>query len=157
MRPHNNGSAVEALDSPRPGLTQLLLQASRRLESELYNRLQGSEYGDVRPSHGAVFGNIDASGTQPVDLARRAGMTKQSMGELIQDLEQKGYVRREVVERDKRHRLVVLSERGRAYQDHVRQLEDALEQDYAREIGKRAFDSLRSGLARLREQQTRRR
>ena len=41
-----------------------------------------------------MFGNIDPDGTRLTDLAERARMTKQSVGEVTSDLEQRGYVER---------------------------------------------------------------
>lgn len=55
-----------------------------------------------RPAHSAVLANIDREGTRPSDLAARANMTPQAMGELIDDLEGLGYVRRTPHPKDRR-------------------------------------------------------
>ena len=49
---------------------------------------------DLRPKHGAVLASVGPTGTRPSELAERAGMTKASMGELVDDLEALGYVLR---------------------------------------------------------------
>src|SRR5215216_19447 len=67
-----------------------------------------------RAAHSAVFANIDvATGTRLTVLAQRATMTPQAMGELVDDLERAGYVRRVPDPADRRAKLVVLTDRGR--------------------------------------------
>ena len=41
-----------------------------------------------------MFGNIDPEGSRLTELAERAHMTKQSVGEVTSDLEQRGYLER---------------------------------------------------------------
>jgi len=133
----------------RPRLARLLWRAARLVEAEIQTRLRSSGYPDIRPAHAAVFAFIDAEGTRPVDLARRADMTKQSMGELIEDLEKKGYVRRVVSPEDKRHRLVVLSDRGRQHVADAEAAQMEIEGLLERRVGAQAMRSLRSALRTL--------
>ena len=48
------------------------------------------------------------------DIAARAGITKQAVGQIVDELEALGYVRREPDPADARARLVVYTERGKA-------------------------------------------
>ena len=133
----------------RPSLARLLWRAARLVEAELQTRLRDSGYPDIRPAHSAVFAFIDVEGTRPVDLARRADMTKQSMGELIEDLEAKGYVRRVVSPDDKRHRLVVLSDRGRQHLEDTDAVQTDIEASFERRVGAAAMRSMRGALRTL--------
>ena len=45
-----------------------------------------------KPAHSAVFAQIAAEGSRLTDLARRANMSPQAMGELVDELEQLDYV-----------------------------------------------------------------
>jgi DNA-binding MarR family transcriptional regulator len=113
----------------------LLVAAERRFNEQLVGALHERGFEDIRPSHGAVFANLDAEGTRATELARRAGMTKQSMGELVDDLERKGYVERRVDPRDGRARIVVPTVRGRKVDRHADQVIESIERDYAESLG----------------------
>jgi len=67
-----------------------------------------------KPSHSAVFAQIKPEGSRLTDLARGANMTPQAMGELVDELEQMGYLVRRPDPTDRRAKLIVLTDRGRA-------------------------------------------
>jgi len=97
--------------------TQTLLALVRRTErmmvSELIGRLQAAGYREISGAHHPLFENIDPGGTRLTVLAERAGTTHQSMGELVQSLERRGYVERRRDPTDARARLVCLTPAGR--------------------------------------------
>lgn len=80
---------------------------------ELVERLASAGYADLPPAYHPVFENIDRGGTRLTVLAARAGVTHQSMSELVTVLERRGYVERRPDPLDGRARLVCLTERGR--------------------------------------------
>ena len=127
----------------------LLVAAERRFNEELVGALHRAGFADIRPGHGALFSNIDAEGTRATELASRARMTKQSMGELVADLEGKGYVERRPDPKDARAALVVLTERGRRVDAAADRVIGRIEAAYARELGPRRFAALRAALADL--------
>ena len=127
----------------------LLVAAERRFNEELVGALHRAGFTDIRAGHGAVFSNIDAHGTRSTELAVRARMTKQSMGELVADLERKGYVERRRDPRDARASLVALTERGRRVDAAADRVIGRIEAAYARELGPRRFAALRAALADL--------
>jgi DNA-binding MarR family transcriptional regulator len=127
----------------------LLLEAQRRFNEELVGRLHRRGFETIKPSHGAVFANIDVEGTRASELARRAGMTKQSMGELIADLEAKGYVERRSDPRDRRARVVVLTAAGREVDRAADSIIGAMERAYAKRLGDRGLAELKALLERL--------
>ena len=74
-------------------MIRLLKVASDLFVEELAQRLATVGLGDIRPGHGCVFGNIDPeNGSRLTELAELANMTKQSVGEVTSDLEQRGYL-----------------------------------------------------------------
>src|SRR5206468_646776 len=77
--------------TPRVPMIRLLAAAFDEFSDELTRRVLAAGYTDIRPGHGCVFGNIEPDGSRLTDLADRAGMTKQSVGEVTSDLEQRGY------------------------------------------------------------------
>lgn len=133
-----------------PDLVRLLLEAHRTLGAELVASLDERGYPDARPGHSAVFMHIDRrSGTRLTDLARRARMTKQGMMLVVDDLEQRGYVRRVPDPEDSRAKVVRLTARGRRYVAEARRAVAALEAWARRELGDRRYEALRSSLEEL--------
>ena len=69
-------------------------------------------YGDIRPTHGCVFRFVHEDGMRLTDLATLAGMTKQSIGEIVDDLASRGYVERFPDPDDRRAKLIRLTPKG---------------------------------------------
>jgi DNA-binding MarR family transcriptional regulator len=94
--------------------------------------------------------NIDRrSGTRLTELARRARITKQGMMLIVDDLENRGYVRRVPDAEDARAKVVRLTARGRRYVAEARRAVAALEARARRELGDRRYEALRSSLEQL--------
>src|ERR1700742_1863836 len=95
---------------PLSGLLDLVLEA---LLAEFRNELEGAGYDDIRPTHGCVFRFVREDGMRLTELATLGGITKQSAGELVDDLVGLGYVERIPDPADRRAKLICLTERGR--------------------------------------------
>src|SRR6185312_5086017 len=80
------------------------------------DELEQTEYRDVRPTHGCVFRFIREDGMRLTRLAELAKITKQSAGEVIDDLVTRGYVERIPDPEDKRAKLICLTMKGREAQ-----------------------------------------
>lgn len=101
---------------------------------------------DIRPAHTAVFQHIQADGSRLTDLADRAQITKQSMGYLVDYLEQQGYLERRPDPDDRRVTLIGLTDRG---WDQVRAaltIIATIEQQWTARIGERQMNQLREAL-----------
>jgi DNA-binding MarR family transcriptional regulator len=129
-----------------PLMIRLLSVAFDDFCTLLERRLADTPYNDIRISHGCVFGNIDPDGTRLTDLAERARMTKQSVGEVTSDLEQRGYVERIPDPSDGRAKIIRLTERGRAAQSLGIGLIDEIEQEWAERFGADRVAVLREAL-----------
>ncbi len=135
------------IQNPRaPLMIRLLSVAFDDFCTLLERRLADTPYDDIRISHGCVFGNIDPEGTRLTDLAERARMTKQSVGEVTSDLEQRGYVERVPDPSDGRAKIIRLTERGRAAQSLGIGLIDEIEQEWAERFGADRVAVLREAL-----------
>jgi DNA-binding MarR family transcriptional regulator len=101
-------------DDPRPFTIMMAFrQTARLMIDELIERLKADGHDGVHPSHHALYENIDADGTRLTELAARAGMSHQAMGELVVSLERGGWVERRPDPTDGRARLVCLTSSGR--------------------------------------------
>src|SRR6201992_3440460 len=67
---------------------------------------------DVRPTHGCVFRFLHGDGMRLTELASLAGLTKQSVGEIVGDLEGLAYLERYPDPTDKRAKLIRLTKKG---------------------------------------------
>ena len=68
-------------------LAQLFHLAYDRLRTRIYGQARDAGFADLRPAHSSLLRNIDPAGSRVVDLAERAGMTKQSMARLSREAE----------------------------------------------------------------------
>ena len=128
----------------------MLLQAHRALAADLTASMAERGYDDVRPGHGAVFLHVERrTGTRLGELARRAGVTKQSMMQVVDDLEARGYVSRTADPDDARAKLVTLTAEGRRCATEFRRAVQVLQTRARRRLGAGADEALRSALAVL--------
>jgi MarR family transcriptional regulator, temperature-dependent positive regulator of motility len=126
----------------RPHIGHLLQRPARYFEVVLIERQHASGYTDLTVPHTAVFSVIDLAGTPIGVLARRAGVTKQAMSQVVEDLVAKGYAERREDPNDRRSRLVILTEKGlQAIRSARRHIQD-IERDYSRELGSEQFETL---------------
>ena len=103
-----------------------------------------------RPAHSGVFAHIDIeSGTRLTELARRANMTPQAMGELVDDLERMGYVTRRPDPDDRRAKLIALTPRGVACVHAAFETIAGIERGLVQLLGQRRLVALRDGLNRI--------
>ncbi len=135
---------------------QLLLGALLRLPyqavaSSILRGLAAEGYGDVRLSHIPVIQYLYTrpDGTTITELAQRGRITKQSMGSLVDYLEERGYIERARHPADGRAQIVRLARRGwdlaRTMRANVRRIERELEG----RLGKRRIKTLKQLLRGL--------
>jgi len=97
-----------------PPTSALLQVAYNSLARRIFRFVAAAGFSDLRPSHGNVLEHLSyIDGQRLNELASRAGMTPQSMGELVDDLERRDYVERRADPADRRARRVHLTKKGR--------------------------------------------
>jgi DNA-binding MarR family transcriptional regulator len=133
----------------RPHIGNLLLETHRRFRQELIARANEDGYGDLRIAHLHVFGNIDARGTRLTELAARAGLGPSAMLQIVDDLEQGGYLVRSADPTDRRAKLVSLTDDGLAAMRRTRDLIASMEAHYAQLLGAERYEAMRDALAEL--------
>lgn len=115
----------------------------------IHEGLTQAGYHDLSPSHFVVFQHMRSEGIRSTELARRAQMTKQSMGYLISYLESRGYVERTPDPSDGRAQLVRLSEKGWEVARVSTAIVEQFERDWERYLGTERMGQLRSILREL--------
>lgn len=141
------------MSSRPPTLGALIRLVHAAMVQEYARWLAASPYRDVQPAHAAVIQPLwqDPDGARLTTLARTARITKQSMGALVDALEQAGYVERLADPDDRRAMRVRLTARGRRYARDVRKFGRDLETRLAGPLGERKLKELRSTLEQLPE------
>ncbi len=136
---------------PNPHIGRLLRDAHARFERELLDGLRDAQVADIRPTHNAVLRFLDAdTGTRASALAERAGLTRQALTQIVDDLERLGYVTREPDPGDRRAKLVVYTPKGRRVFAAGREIIDRIETSFAGELGPGDHQAQRRALAKLR-------
>jgi DNA-binding MarR family transcriptional regulator len=108
-------------------------------------------YGALRPAHMSILQHVDhpPAGTRITELAERAQMTKQSMGQVVVDMESLGYVELVPDPSDRRAKIVRLTEAGWEMHEAAGEIGKALETDWGSRISSDDFDQLRRLLKQL--------
>ena len=139
-----------AFEAVRDAATlQLLFKASRLANERALARASagaGAAGARMRPAHTALLPHLDFEGIRLTDLAGRVGVTKQAVGQLVDDLAVLGVVERLEDPTDKRAKRIRFSRRGYAALMHglgvLRDLETAL----ASKVGPRRMRELHETL-----------
>lgn len=140
---------VDDSEPARLNLLLLLELTYRKLEAAMLDRLRAAGFSDIRAAHSQVFGAIPADGARVGEMAGQAGITQQSMSELVDSLEGLGYLERRPDARDRRAKIVAFTERGWEVIRVALAAVDELETEWSERIGMKRAKALRAGLERI--------
>ena len=126
----------------------MLGQAYSLLGFQIVEGVVGAGY-PQKPKHSAVFAQISPNGSRLTQLARKANMTAQAMGELVDELVDMGYLVRRPDPDDGRAKLIVLTKRGRDAVAAGRQTIESIEEHVKVTLGERGHRELRRLLSKL--------
>ena len=102
--------------------------------------------GQVGAAHMHITRHLTADGLRLTELARRAGMTKQAMGALVDQCEAWGLVRREPDPLDARARKVVFTPAGLAWRQAFKDAVAQAEAEFRAEVGNEVATVVMIGL-----------
>ena len=131
----------------RSPLILLVNRADRALQADMVRTAHELGYPQVKPAHNAVFGALGGNGARATDLAVRAGITRQSMGEIVRDLVGLGFVTMEPDPLDRRAKLVKYTPDGVELTNGGFQHILDLEERFAEEFGAERYEQVRDVLA----------
>lgn len=147
--PWVNAQAPMTESSPNTPSHALLRMAYNALTARIFSAVvAGDEFDDLRPSHGNAMEQLDLEdGLRLTEMAARAGITVQSLGELVDDLEAKGYLERRPDPTDRRAKRIHLTERGRRNVRAAKRATADVERELLELLGERRYRLLRRALA----------
>jgi DNA-binding MarR family transcriptional regulator len=137
---------------PRPDrkpLISLVERANRALQSDMVRRAHADGHTEVKMAHNSVFGFLHADGARAADMAARAGITRQSMGEVIRDMVALDLLEMRSDPNDGRAKVVTYSEHGLAVAGDGFSYLGELERRFAEEFGEEEYAVARDVLERL--------
>ena len=128
-------------------LRQRLLRASRAVNVAIVKGLHARGFEGLRSTHTALLSNLELDGASLTAVARRAGMTKQAMGRLADELIRLRYIKSSRSKTDRREVNLAFTKTGLSLMQHSFAVMDAIEKRCANRIGKGKFQGLLSALS----------
>jgi DNA-binding MarR family transcriptional regulator len=127
---------------PNYDLTLLLGLGFRTVIDDLHKHLAALGYDDVRPAHGFAFHRLAPDGATGNELAEFLDITKQAASEMVDYLEQHGYVVRLPHPTDRRGKIVTLTDRGWSCIRATEAILSQMEAQWAAIIGAKRMEEL---------------
>jgi DNA-binding MarR family transcriptional regulator len=124
----------------------LLALAYQEFVRELREAHAEEGFDDLGRSDGYVFRALANRPMTVSDLAGRLAISKQGAGQIVDDMERRGYLERRPDPADRRARLLYLSTRGTAALDAARRFHRRYERRLERRHGRDAVATLRAVL-----------
>jgi DNA-binding MarR family transcriptional regulator len=133
-----------------PHIGQLARDLLARFEDELIAATPPASDGRaLRPVHNHVLRHLDLDGTRASVIAERAGLTRQAITQIVDELEAAGVVTREPDPDDGRAKRIVYTPEGRAAFGESRARIAAIERSWRERLGDERWAALRSALLEL--------
>ena len=117
--------------------------------ADFHERLREAGHRDIRQGHGCVFRFIHEGGSRLTDLAESSGLSKQSVGEVVDDLEKLGYVERAQDPQDGRAKVIKLTKRGADAQSTALEIFADIERSWAERYGAERVETMRELLEEI--------
>ncbi len=129
----------------------LFQQLARDFERRARATLRARGHTGLQPSHQVIFASLGPEGARLTDLAARGAMTKQAMGQLVDDLEGLGYLERIPDPADGRAKIVRLTGAGRSFLHDAAEVVAEIWREYSELLGERELSRLQTHLGALLE------
>ncbi len=121
------------------------------VRDQVYAGVVAAGYDDLNAAHVGLWRYPGLDGIRPSQLADHAGITKQSINDLLGHLEGHGYLERVPDSADGRARVIRLTPKGQRLADTIYAEAGAAQQRIAEILGPRRFAQLHDSLELLTE------
>lgn len=137
------------LNRRQDNIGRLLLLAYRRFERIAAQELAARGYSDLRLPHFQVLPHMDAQGARMIDIAEKMNLTRQAIGQIASELEDKGYLLRIPDPEDGRAKNLALTGKGQELLAILPDVVIAAEKQIADLIGEDLIAQLKSSLSTI--------
>ncbi len=142
MAPSGKGPNQAALPTDRLAVGQILVRLLQQFRTDLFASAEADgRFGDIRFPHMHVWGNVGVDGIRLTELARRAQLSLAACSELVDELQELGYLERRRDPTDGRAKLIFPTKKGRTVLDEAGRSVAELEQRWRRHLPRGAFDA----------------
>jgi DNA-binding MarR family transcriptional regulator len=108
-----------SLPADRLAIGQLLTRLLLAFRTELFDDAARERFPGIRFPHLQIWGNVGIDGIRLTDLAHRANLSLAACSELVNELQDQGYLERQPDPRDGRAKLIYPTEKGREVLDEA--------------------------------------
>jgi DNA-binding MarR family transcriptional regulator len=137
--------------SQAPDFALLVVGASRPVAERLNAAVAAAGIDDMRTPYGFVIRALGRSPLGLTELADSLGVTKQAAIKVVDEMEARGFLVREPHPRDRRAKVLVLTEKGLAVRAAALAESRKMERELRRELGDADVDAMRRALVRFAE------
>ena len=116
------------------------------MDASFVELLADQGWRQIPKSHSLVFPHLLEGGIRPSEIARRAGVSRQAIHQVLRDLRRKGLVEVTPDPTHRRAKLVFLTALGRRFDEAVEEAASRMEEELADRIGRKTVGSLRAAL-----------
>lgn len=141
----------ELIKMRQENIGRLLQRAARLYSDQALLKLEASGHEGLSLFHTTLISHLDIEGTQISVLAERAGMSKQAMGQIAKELEERGYLLRLGDPIDKRAVLLKFTEAGYGFLEDAYQVKLQIEAEFTQRLGEEGMQQLKGLLENLLE------
>jgi DNA-binding MarR family transcriptional regulator len=124
-----------------------LRRAAEQVEHTLISRVEAAGWPAVTINQVLLFAHLDPDGVTPAELARRMGMSRQSMQKNLERLHELDLVTVQPHPTDRRSSLVTCSEAGHRFSRVAAEVLDGVERRLEAALGSDAVNQARNVLA----------
>ena len=123
-------------------MARVMSVAVQRMHERVISMMIEAGYTEMRLAHVNLTRNLDLEGNTITELANRASMTKQAMGELVDQCESIDLVKRTADPNDRRVWIVKFTDSGLVWLGELKKAVDKVEAEMIEIIGDDAFDTI---------------
>jgi DNA-binding MarR family transcriptional regulator len=127
----------------------LLRVPSQAIHRRIIAELNAAGFEELRLPHMAVLQFPGPDGARPIELAERAGISKQAVNQLLRSLGGVGYIQRTDSPHQGRARIVCLTERGHAAYAKIHEILRTIEDEWRATLDPEPFAQLKELLLRV--------
>lgn len=130
-------------------LGRVLLKLERQFTQQVLSKLAEQGITEITLRHFVVIPFVTDVGIRSVEIAKKAGVSKQAVGKLVEELEGYGYLEVRPDPNDGRASLIFLSDKGEHFLQTAIESTNILEKQWQQLIGAKRFNNMKQALIDL--------